>query len=291
LSCTHPKSLIPKYHVAYSPERINPGDKVNTFVNITKVVAADTPDICDIVASVYGSVVKHIYKAPSIRVAEMSKVIENTQRDINISLMNELALICNRLDIDIYDVLDAASTKWNFLNFKPGLVGGHCIGVDPWYLIDKSIREGYTPRLLTAARGINDEMSSHVVNVIIKALSDNRVCPREAVVTILGLTFKENCPDLRNSKVFNIINELEKWGIKVQVEDYYITDINKHLKPEKYADCLLLAVPHKEYVEKGWNLRYTYLYKGEGVVVDIKGVLNKYQIPDNVSYYRIWIKI
>jgi UDP-N-acetyl-D-galactosamine dehydrogenase len=151
-------------------------------------------------------------------------------------------------------------------------------------LVIKTREKTYTKRVLNEETRREEEVVCSVGYEIVKEIN---VCPREAVVTILGLTFKENCPDLRNSKVFNIINELEKWGIKVQVEDYYITDINKHLKPEKYADCLLLAVPHKEYVEKGWNLRYTYLYKGEGVVVDIKGVLNKYQIPDNVSYYRI----
>lgn len=287
------------FFVAYSPERINPGDKVHTFKSIVKVVSGQTPEVCDIAYDVYSTVITGgVHKAPSIQVAEASKVIENTQRDINISLMNELALICGRLGINVYDVLESARTKWNFLDFKPGLVGGHCIGVDPWYLIDRSTRAGYTPRLLTAARGINDEMGCYIANQIVKRISETGKAIKDSVVTVLGLTFKENCPDLRNTKVIGIIKELEQWGVIVQVYDpladseeakqeYGIIMVHSDNLSRVNADCVVLAVAHNEFVEMGWGITDLLYDDDHGVVVDIKGILNKNDMPRNVVLWQL----
>lgn len=208
------------FFVAYSPERINPGDKEHTLTRITKVVAGDCAQTLERVAELYGSIISAgVYRASSIKVAEAAKVIENTQRDLNIALINELALIFHRMGIDTQEVLQAASTKWNFLPFKPGLVGGHCIGVDPYYLTYKAERLGYHPQVILAGRRINDGMGAYIAQQTVKELIKNGHPVRDADVVVLGLTFKENCPDLRNSKVIDVIRELESFGVRVHVHD------------------------------------------------------------------------
>ncbi len=208
------------FFVGYSPERINPGDKQHTLTTITKVVSGDTPETLETVAQIYGSVVKAgVYKASSIKVAEAAKVIENTQRDLNIALVNELSLIFHRIGIDTLEVLQAAGTKWNFLPFRPGLVGGHCIGVDPYYLTHKAEMLGYHPQVIIAGRRINDGMGKYIAEQTVKQMIQSGACVRGADVIVLGLTFKENCPDLRNSKVIDVIHELQSYGVNVHVHD------------------------------------------------------------------------
>ena len=208
------------FFVGYSPERINPGDREHTLTRIVKVVAADTPATLERVAQMYGSIISAgVYKASSIKVAEAAKVIENTQRDLNIALMNELSLIFHRMDIDTMEVLQAAGTKWNFLPFRPGLVGGHCIGVDPYYLTHKADKLGYHPQVILAGRRINDGMGKFIAEQTVKSLIQSGVAVKGAHVIVLGLTFKENCPDLRNSKVIDVIRELQSYGVAVTVHD------------------------------------------------------------------------
>ncbi len=208
------------FFVGYSPERINPGDREHTLTRIVKVVAGDTPATLERVAAMYGSIIDAgVYRASSIKVAEAAKVIENTQRDLNIALMNELALIFHRMDIDTMEVLEAAGTKWNFLPFRPGLVGGHCIGVDPYYLTHKADKLGYHPQVILAGRRINDGMGKFIAEQTVKSLIQSGVAVKGAQVTVLGLTFKENCPDLRNSKVIDVIRELQSYGLAVTVHD------------------------------------------------------------------------
>jgi UDP-N-acetyl-D-galactosamine dehydrogenase len=208
------------FFVGYSPERINPGDREHTLTRIVKVVAGDTPETLERVASMYDSIIgAGVYRASSIKVAEAAKVIENTQRDLNIALMNELSLIFHRMDIDTTEVLEAAGTKWNFLPFRPGLVGGHCIGVDPYYLTHKADKLGYHPQVILAGRRINDGMGKFIAEQTVKSLIQSGVAVKGADVIVLGLTFKENCPDLRNSKVIDVIRELESYGVSVSVHD------------------------------------------------------------------------
>jgi len=208
------------FFVGYSPERINPGDREHTLTRIIKVVAGDTPATLERVAAMYGSIIDAgVYKASSIKVAEAAKVIENTQRDLNIALMNELSLIFHRMDIDTMEVLEAAGTKWNFLPFRPGLVGGHCIGVDPYYLTHKADKLGYYPQVILAGRRINDGMGKFIAEQTVKSLIQSGVAVKGAQVIVLGLTFKENCPDLRNSKVIDVIRELQSYGVAVTVHD------------------------------------------------------------------------
>ena len=208
------------FSVGYSPERINPGDKEHTLTNIVKVVSGDSADTLDLVAEMYGSVVRAgVHRASSIKVAEAAKVIENTQRDLNIALVNELSLIFHRIGIDTSEVLDAAGTKWNFLKFRPGLVGGHCIGVDPYYLTHKAEMLGYHPQVILAGRRINDGMGKYVAEQTVKSMIQLGMAVKHADVTVLGITFKENCPDLRNSKVIDVIRELRTYGIRVHVHD------------------------------------------------------------------------
>ncbi len=285
------------FFVGYSPERINPGDREHRFTSIKKVVSAQTPESLETVAAVYESVIEAgIHKAPSIKVAEAAKVIENTQRDLNIALMNELVLIFDRLDIDTNDVLEAAGTKWNFLPFRPGLVGGHCIGVDPYYLTHKAAIMGYSPQVILSGRGINDGMGAYVANCLIKALiaHDNRV--KGATVTILGLTFKENVPDLRNTRVIDVVRELLSFGINVQVHDPLAdAEEAKHeygirlfkdgdLQP---AAAVILAVPHDEYVGQGWKAIGRHLENGKGVVYDIKAKLDRAAVPSGITLMRL----
>lgn len=283
------------FFVGYSPERINPGDKEHTFETITKVVSGQTPEVLDIVADVYGSVVKAgVHKAPSIKVAEAAKVIENTQRDVNIALMNEFAVIFDKVGIDTNAVLAASGTKWNFLNFKPGLVGGHCIGVDPYYSTHKAQELGHHPEIILAGRRINDNMSKHVASNIIKELLKKGINVQNASINLLGLTFKENCPDLRNTKVIDIVRELEDYGLKINVNDveadnetakalYDIDLVSKENLPE--TDALIFAVPHRDYLEN--KSEYLDLLSDNGVVFDIKGIIQEDELKENQSIWRL----
>jgi UDP-N-acetyl-D-galactosamine dehydrogenase len=283
------------FAVGYSPERINPGDKKHRFESITKVVSAQDARTLDIVAEVYGSVVTAgIHRAPSIKVAEAAKVIENTQRDLNIAFMNELSAIFHQLGIDTGDVLAAAATKWNFQKFEPGLVGGHCIGVDPYYLTFRAEKAGYHPEIILAGRRINDGMGERVARECMRALLQRgRSNP---IVTILGMTFKEDVPDIRNSKVIDIARELGRVGVTVQVHDpLALPDETTHeygitltsfeaLRP---ADAVILAVAHSEYMTKGWPLILNLLKQGEGIVLDVKSRLDRSHKPQGVDLWRL----
>lgn len=283
------------FAVGYSPERINPGDKVNRLETIRKIVSATDPAACERVAALYAPVVSAgLHRAPSIRVAEMSKVIENTQRDINIALMNELAHICHRLDIDTGDVLDAAGTKWNFGHYSPGLVGGHCIGVDPYYLAHRAERAGHHPDLILAGRKLNDDMGRWIGTEVMRLLSRVRVS--EPRVTILGFTFKEDVPDIRNTRVVEIVRELESFGAHVQVADchadpghvaaeYGITLVPEdHLLP---ADAVILAVSHADYVRRGWDLIVPLLRAKASVVADVRRSLDRQACPPDLQLWRL----
>ncbi len=267
------------FFVGYSPERINPGDKERTLTRITKVVSGDTPETLERVAQMYASVVTAgVHRASSIKVAEAAKVIENTQRDLNIALMNELAIIFERLGIDTMEVLRAAGTKWNFLPFRPGLVGGHCIGVDPYYLTHKAEMVGYHPEVILAGRRINDGMGKFVAEQTVKHLVRNGWQVKDAPVAVLGLTFKEDCPDLRNSRVIDVIRELESYGAKVHVHDpvadpaearheYGVSLVPWEALPKSAA--IVAAVAHKEFRARP---AADYLAKLErsGVLADVK---------------------
>ena len=283
------------FTVGYSPERINPGDKEHRFETIIKVVSAQDARTLDIVADVYGSVVKAgIHRAPSIKVAEAAKVIENTQRDLNIAFMNELSAIFHRLGIDTADVLAAASTKWNFMNFQPGLVGGHCIGVDPYYLTFRAEKAGHHPEIILAGRRINDDMGGRIARECMHALLQRgRANP---TVTILGMTFKENVPDIRNSKVIDIVRELERVGVNVQVADLLASvEETAHeygiklvpMESLRPADAVILAVAHKDYVAGGWPLVAKLLKGGEGIVLDVKAKLDRGKKPEGISLWRL----
>jgi UDP-N-acetyl-D-galactosamine dehydrogenase len=269
------------FFCGYSPERINPGDKQHRLTTIRKVTSGSTPEIADRVDALYASIVTAgTHQARSIKVAEAAKVIENTQRDVNIALINELALIFNRLGIDTLDVLEAAGTKWNFLPFRPGLVGGHCIGVDPYYLTHKAQEIGYHPEVILAGRRINDGMGAHVANEVLKLMARKAINPVGARVLVLGLTFKENCPDLRNTRVVDIIDELRKFNIRVDVHDPWADaaeaeheyGLSPVAEPEPGAyDALILAVAHRQFAERGTRLRA--LGKLACVVYDVKHIL------------------
>jgi UDP-N-acetyl-D-galactosamine dehydrogenase len=271
------------FQVGYSPERINPGDRQHTLTTITKVVSGDNPATLDKVAALYESVVKAgVYRASSIKVAEAAKVIENSQRDLNIAFMNELAIIFDRIGIDTTEVLQAAGTKWNFLPFRPGLVGGHCIGVDPYYLTHKAEMLGYHPEVILAGRRINDSMGKFVAEKTVKLMIHSGCNIRGAKVTVLGLTFKENCPDVRNSKVPDIVRELESYGVEVAVCDpvadaaeaaheYGLTPVAQaSLQP---ADAVVVAVGHREFAGMA-PAAMAALAKPGGAVVDVKSVLD-----------------
>src|SRR6188474_2783515 len=275
------------FFCGYSPERINPGDKTHRLTTIKKITSGSTPEVADFVDSLYASVVKAgTHKASSIRVAEAAKVIENTQRDVNIALINELALIFNRLGIDTEEVLEAAGTKWNFLPFRPGLVGGHCIGVDPYYLTHKAQAIGYHPEMILAGRRINDNMGNYVAGQIVKLMAGKKILAKGSKVLVLGLTFKENCPDLRNSKVADVVRELKNYGAKVDVYDPWIDhDEAEHeygIRPVKRVrdgvyDAAVLAVGHKEFREQGINAVRKACKKNH-VVYDIKYVFGADQV-------------
>ncbi|MGA9853998.1 MAG: nucleotide sugar dehydrogenase [Gammaproteobacteria bacterium] len=283
------------FFLGYSPERINPGDKQHTFTKILKVVSGQTPEVLEIVSSVYGSVVEAgLHKAPSIRVAEAAKVIENTQRDLNIALMNELALIFDRLGIDTQAVLEAAGTKWNFLPFRPGLVGGHCIGVDPYYLTHKAEKIGYIPQVILAGRRINDSMGRFVAQRTVKEMVRAGHDVRGAVVTVLGLTFKEDCADLRNSKVLDIIRELRDFGVELQIADPFAdAEEARHeygvtLVPFgelKSADALVLAVAHSDYRKLSVEV-LKHLLKDPPLVMDVKSIFPRASVE--AAGIRLW---
>jgi UDP-N-acetyl-D-galactosamine dehydrogenase len=271
------------FHVGYSPERINPGDEEHRFEKIAKIVSADDEQTLEKIAQLYASVVKAgVYRAPSIRVAEAAKVIENTQRDLNIAFVNELAIIFERLGIDTLEVLKAAGTKWNFLGFRPGLVGGHCIGVDPYYLTHKAELAGYHPEVILAGRRINDAMGSHVARKTVQQMIHAGRNIKGARVNVLGLTFKENVPDIRNSKVIDIIRELHQFGVETYVHDPLVApDDALHeygLKLADWdslpaADALILAVSHKAFLEKpAEELRAKVVRNG--CLIDVKSVLD-----------------
>ena len=276
-----------KYNVdffaGYSPERINPGDKEHRVTTIKKVTSGSTPDIAEFVDSLYRSIITAgTYKASSIRVAEAAKVIENTQRDLNIALINELAVIFNKLGIDTEEVLLAAGTKWNFLPFRPGLVGGHCIGVDPYYLTHKAQAIGYHPEVILAGRRINDSMGRYVVSELVKAMIKRRIHVAGAKVLVMGLTFKENCPDIRNTKVVDILAELKEYGVQADVFDPWVNSeeaqheygITPLSTPEQSAyDAVILAVGHKEFRTLGAE-GIRALMKPDSILYDLKYVLD-----------------
>lgn len=269
------------FFCGYSPERINPGDKTNTLVNIRKVTSGSTMEIAEEIDLLYRTIIKAgTHKAPSIKVAEASKAIENAQRDVNISFVNELALIFDRMGIDTQDVLDAAATKWNFLKYKPGLVGGHCIGVDPYYLAHKSESLGYHPQVILSGRRVNDNMGMFIANKVVKIMIQKENQIKGSKALILGVTFKENCPDIRNSKVVDIYNELIQYGLKVDVFDHHADkiEVKRHYDISlideiqiKY-DLIILAVSHNEFSD----INYKEIIKGDNsVIFDTKSFLNR----------------
>ena len=273
------------FYAGYSPERINPGDKEHTVEKIKKVTSGSTPEIADIVDAIYNSVLTNgTHKAPSIRVAEASKIIENSQRDVNIAFMNELAKIFNAMGIDTHDAIEAASSKWNFIKLNPGLVGGHCISVDPYYLIQKAQVYGVMPRIISEARRLNDGMGAYVANQVIRLMNKKGVLVKDAKILILGITFKENCPDVRNTKVVDIYTTLQEytnnitvcdpWADSAKVErEYGIRIVNSVAEYARY-DAVILAVSHKEFTAIDWR---GYLAEN-GVVYDVKGSITREQV-------------
>ena len=267
------------FFAGYSPERINPGDKEHTVETIRKVTSGSTPEVADIVDSVYRSVlINGTHKAPSIKVAEASKIIENSQRDVNIAFMNELAKIFNAMDIDTHDVIEAASSKWNFIKLTPGLVGGHCISVDPYYLIQKAQVYGVLPRVMSSARRLNDGMGAYVAEQTIKCMNKKGVIVKDAKILLLGITFKENCPDIRNTKIVDIYHTLKEytdnitvydpWANPSKVKHEYGIDVVNDFPAEKY-DAVILGVAHKQFLE----LDVRQFVEENGVIYDVKGVL------------------
>lgn len=286
------------FTVGYSPERINPGDKVHTVDNTVKIISASDSGTLDLLDGIYSAVVKvGLHRASSIKVAEAAKVIENTQRDINIALMNELAIIFNKMGIDTLEVLEAAGTKWNFLNFRPGLVGGHCIGVDPYYLTYKAESIGYRPEVILSGRRINDNMGKYVAERAIKMLIGADIQVKKARVAILGLSFKENVPDLRNTRVVDIINELQDYGVTVLANDPLAIpeEAREHcgielvsLKEMKDVDAVILAVAHREYQNMGIEKISSLCRKGRPILLDIKAVFNPEQAQSmGIAYWRL----
>lgn len=287
------------FFVGYSPERVNPGDKEHTIEKIVKVVAGDTESTLELIASVYGKVIEAgVYRAPDIRTAEAAKVIENVQRDINIALMNELSVIFHKLGIDTKEVLKAASTKWNFLKFEPGLVGGHCIPVDPYYLAHKSLEAGHVPELILAGRRINENMPYYVAYQTLKLLIKSGKRVNSAKVLLMGITFKENVADIRNSKVYELYKELKEFGVEVyvydpvanqkEVKEEYGIDLLKDLKAHAPYDCILLAVKHSIFLE-GFDLSfYKAIMTEPYILVDIKGIYEKdTAIKEGFVYWRL----
>ena len=270
------------FYAGYSPERINPGDKEHTVEKIKKVTSGSTPEIADIIDKVYNTVlINGTHKAPTIKVAEASKIIENSQRDVNIAFMNELAKIFNAMDIDTHDVIEAAASKWNFIKLSPGLVGGHCISVDPYYLIQKAQVYGVLPRVMSSARRLNDGMGEYVAHQVIKLMNKKGVMVKDANILLLGITFKENCPDIRNTKIVDIYSTLSEytnnitiydpWADKTEVQHEYQIEISNTLDATKKYDAIILGVAHKEFLE----IDIPSLLNENGVVYDVKGILDR----------------
>lgn len=284
-----------QFNVGYSPERVNPGDKVHTLHTTTKIISADSPQTLELLDQVY-SAITTTYRAPTIKVAEAAKVIENTQRDVNIALMNELSQIFSRLGVDTNDVINAAASKWNFLEFRPGLVGGHCISVDPYYLSHKAATQGFVADVILSAREINDSMASFVAAETIKLLARNRLLHGDTVVTVLGTTFKENVPDIRNSKVADVVRHLQQYGIAPQVIDPLANPQEVQHEygfsltpPEKArpADAIVYAVPHEEFTASGWGTVTAAAKPDQPVVVmDLKAALDRAFKPAHVHHWR-----
>jgi UDP-N-acetyl-D-glucosamine/UDP-N-acetyl-D-galactosamine dehydrogenase len=279
------------FYCGYSPERINPGDKVNKLITIKKVTSGSTPEIAEIVDSLYKNIIKAgTWKVSSIKVAEASKVIENSQRDLNIAFVNELSVIFNRLGIDTIEVLEASGTKWNFLPFRPGMVGGHCIGVDPYYLTHKAEQMGYIPQVILAGRRINDNMARYVARNIIKLMLKNGIDVSRSTVGVMGVTFKENCPDVRNSKVFDLIKEFKEWNINVvacdpwanieTVKNEYLIDLEQ-LSEKNQVDSLVVAVAHNEFKIMDPKILKTYCRTKNPVLGDIKAIYDQNLIKKN----------
>lgn len=281
------------FNVGYSPERINPGDKVHTLTTTVKIVSGDTLESLEKIDSIYNKITT-TYKASSIKVAEAAKVIENTQRDINIAFMNELSQIFNRLDVDTNEVIDAASTKWNFQAFRPGLVGGHCISVDPYYLSHKAAGHGLITDVILSARRVNDSMPTFIVEQLVKLMTQRKLLGDDARIVILGCTFKENVPDTRNSKVFKIIDLLREYDLEPIVFDpladkeqcasygYQVESELRHV----YADAVVYAVAHDQFVKQGWEVANKVGLDRDGVMVDIKGILDTQSVPENIKLWR-----
>ena len=270
------------FFAGYSPERINPGDKLHSVEKIRKVTSGSTPEIADLIDEVYNTVlINGTHKAPSIKVAEASKIIENSQRDVNIAFMNELAKIFNAMNIDTHDVIEAASSKWNFIKLNPGLVGGHCISVDPYYLIQKAQVYGALPRIMSSARHLNDGMGEYVANQTIKIMNKKGVLVKDAKIIIFGITFKENCPDIRNTKVVDICHTLNEFTDNITIYDpwadvdlvkkEYDIDITNTLPENELFDAAILAVAHKEFL----NTDLKRLMKENSVIYDVKGILDR----------------
>lgn len=270
------------FYVGYSPERISPGDKINTLTNIKKVTSGSSPEVADYVDNLYASIIKAgTHKAPSIKVAEASKAIENAQRDVNISFVNELALIFDRMGIDTYDVLEAAATKWNFLPYKPGLVGGHCIGVDPYYLAHKAEMVGYLPNVILSGRRVNEQMGAFVANKVVKLMLQRDMQIKGARALIMGITFKENCPDVRNTRVVDIYHELVQFGLLVDIHDpwankeevkhEYGLEILNDVDNQTVYDAIVVAVAHNEFL----TFDYQKVKRNNGVIFDTKACLDR----------------
>jgi len=286
------------FYVGYSPERVNPGDKEHTLEKIVKVVAGDTPETAKLLAEIYGSVIKAgVYIAPDIRTAEAAKVIENIQRDINIALMNELSIIFHYLGLDTKEVLETASTKWNFLRFEPGLVGGHCIGVDPYYLARKAKEVGYIPQLILAGRAINEEIPKFIAREIVKLMIKHDKKVKGGKVLVMGFTFKENVPDVRNTKVYDLIAELKEYGIEVVVydpiadkevakKDYNICLVDDYESFRPY-DVVLVAVKHKEFFDINVK-KFVEISTNPPILIDIKGIYPKSEaLESGIIYWRL----
>ena len=286
------------FFCGYSPERINPGDKVNTITKIKKITSGSNPEIAEEIDKLYQSIITAgTFKASSIKVAEAAKVIENTQRDLNIALVNELSVIFSRLNIDTLDVLEAAGSKWNFLPFRPGLVGGHCIGVDPYYLTHAAEQVRYNPQVILAGRRINDNMALYLVKKVIQKMTVNGIDLKTSTVGVMGITFKENCPDIRNSKILDIINELKNWGMNVIVDDPWANSqelkskygINlETISSKNQVDALIVAVGHNQFRSKSAEELKSYCKGPNPVIADVKSIYKKHELIDQgFSVFRL----
>jgi len=286
------------FFCGYSPERVNPGDKVNTLTKIKKITSGSTPKIAEEIDKLYKTIITAgTFKASSIKVAEAAKVIENTQRDLNIALINELSVIFGRLNLDTLDVLEAAGSKWNFLPFRPGLVGGHCIGVDPYYLTHAAEQVKYNPQVILAGRRINDNMAPYLVKKVIQKMTVNGIDIKKGTVGVMGVTFKENCPDIRNSKILDMIDELKIWGINVIIDDPWADkqelkkfhDIHlKKIDSKNQVDALIVAVGHDQYRSKSAKELKSYCKGPNPVIADVKSIYKKQDLTDQgFSVFRL----